>query len=197
MILTTLMHPMYDVDDESTVITLSDWYHAEATILRYIIGNVADSTLINGLSRYAGRSMSDLAVINVEQGKRYCMRLVSMSCDPNFLFSIDGHNRTVIEADGQLTDPLEVDQLQIFVGQRYSVVLVADQPTDNYWIRSLPDTANASFIGGTNSAILRYQGALQVELTTVNTTSANPLVETNLHALINPSAPGIPEYGAG
>ncbi|KAG1888709.1 laccase [Suillus subluteus] len=187
---------MYDVDDESTVITLSDWYHAEATVLRYIIGIVADSTLINGLGRYAGGPMSDLAVINVEQGKRYRMRLVSMSCDPNYLFSIDGHNMTVIEADGQATEPLEVDQLQIFAGQRYSVVLIADQPTDNYWVRSLPDTANASFVGGTNSAILRYQGAPQVEPTTVNTTSTNPLVETNLHALIDPAAPGIPEYGA-
>ncbi|KAG2035342.1 laccase [Suillus americanus] len=187
---------MYDVDDASTVITLSDWYHAEATVLRYIIGNVADSTLVNGLGRYAGGPMSDLAVINVEQGKRYRLRLVSMSCDPNFQFSIDGHNMTVIEADGQLTEPLQVDQLQIYAGQRYSVVLVADQPTDNYWVRNLPNTANASFVGGTNSAILRYTGAPLTEPTTVNTTSTNPLVETNLHALTNPAAPGIPEYGA-
>ncbi|KAG1841208.1 laccase [Suillus subluteus] len=153
------------------------WYHSHYSV-QYCDGNVADSTLINGLGRYAGGPMSYLAVINVEQGKRYYMRLVSMSCDPNFLFSIDGHNMTVIEADGQLTNPLEVDQLQ-----RVNVTL-------------LPDTANASFVGGTNSAILRYQGAPQVEPTTVNTTSTNPLVETNLHALINPSAPGVPEYGA-
>jgi iron transport multicopper oxidase len=139
--------------------------------------------------------MSDLAVISVEQGKRYRMRLISMSCDPNFQFSIDGHNMTIIEADGQATEPLVVDQLQIFAGQRYSVVLVADQPVENYWVRNLPNTANASFEGGTNSAILRYVGAPQVEPATVNATSTNPLQETNLHALINPGAPGIPGYG--
>ncbi|KAG2069767.1 laccase [Suillus decipiens] len=187
---------MYDVDDANTVITLSDWYHAEATVLRYVIGNVADSTLINGLGRYVGGPASDLAVISVEQGKRYRFRLVGMTCDSNFQFSIDGHSMTVIEADGQLTEPLVVDQLQILAGQRYSVVVAADQPVDNYWVRSLPDTANASFVGGTNSAILRYIGAPNVEPTTVNTTSTNPLEETNLHALINPAAPGIPEYGA-
>ncbi|KAG2069773.1 laccase [Suillus decipiens] len=187
---------MYNVDDANTVITLPDWYHAEAMVLRYVIGNVADSTLINGLGRYVGGPASDLAVISVEQGKRYRFCLVGMTCDSNFQFSIDGHSMMVIEADGQLTEPLVVDQLQILAGQRYSVVVAADQPVNNYWVRSLPDTANASFVGGTNSAILRYIGAPQVEPTTVNTTSTNPLEETNLHALINPAAPGIPEYGA-
>ncbi|KIK42100.1 multicopper oxidase [Suillus luteus UH-Slu-Lm8-n1] len=186
---------MYDVDDASTVITLSDWYHVVAPVLRHIIGTTANSSLINGRGRYAGGPMSDLAVINVEQGKRYRLRLVAMSCDPNFLFSIDGHNLTVIEADGQLTEPLVVDQLQIFAGQRYSVVLIADQRVDNFWMRSLPNLPNASYVGGTNSAILRYRGAPNVDPTTVNTPPENQLQETDLHALINPGAPGIPEYG--
>ncbi|KAG1732083.1 laccase [Suillus lakei] len=186
---------MYDVDDASTVITLSDWYHNTATVLRYVIGNNSTTSLINGLGRYAGGPISDLAVITVEQGKRYRMRLVSMACDPNFQFSIDGHNLTIIEADGELTEPLVVDQLQIFVAQRYSVVLVADKPVDNYWIRNLPNTANASYEGGRNSAILRYKGARKAEPTTVNIAPKSPLAETDLHALINPGAPGIPEYG--
>ncbi|KAG2035309.1 laccase [Suillus americanus] len=186
---------MYDVDDASTVITLSDWYHVVAPVLRHIIGTTANSSLINGLGRYAGGPMSELAVITVEQGKRYRMRLVSMSCDPNFYFSIDGHNLTIIEADGQLTEPLAVDELRIFAGQRYSVVLVADKPVDNYWVRSLPNLTHASFEGGMNSAILRYQGAPNADPTTVYTTPKNELKETNLHALINPGAPGIPEYG--
>jgi iron transport multicopper oxidase len=184
---------MYDVDDASTVITLADWYH---TVAPELIGTipVAQSMLINGLGRYAGGPESKLSVINVRQGKRYRLRLVQISCDSNVMFSIDGHNLTVIEADGQLTEPLVVDQLQIFVAQRYSVILVADQPVDNYWVRALPNTANASYDQGMNSAILRYKGAPEVDPTTVSTTT-NLLQETNLHALINPGAPGIPEYG--
>jgi iron transport multicopper oxidase len=123
------------------------------------------------------------------------MRLVAMSCDPSFTFSIDGHNFTIIEADGLPTEPLLVDQIQILAGQRYSVVLIADKPVDNYWIRSRPNFGNASFDGGMNSAILRYQGAPQVDPTTVNTPPQNQFVENNLHALINPGAPGIPGYG--
>ena len=52
----------------------------------------ANSTLFNGLGRYAGGPNSPLAVVNVSAGKRYRFRLISVSCDPNFIFSIDGHN---------------------------------------------------------------------------------------------------------
>ena len=51
-----------------------------------------NSVLINGLGRYSGGPNSPLAVINVSAGKRYRFRLVSISCDPNFIFSIGNHN---------------------------------------------------------------------------------------------------------
>ena len=164
-------------------------------MLNYIIGTSANSTLINGLGRYTGGPQSELAVINVEYGKRYRFRLVGMSCDSNFLFSIDGHNLTVIEADGILTEPVLVDSLQVLAGQRYSVILNATQPVGNYWIRALANTPGATFTGGLNSAILRYSGAASQDPTTNHSTSVMPLLEQNLHALINPGAPGIPEYG--
>ena len=164
-------------------------------MLNFIIGTNANSSLINGLGRYTGGPKSELAVINIEYGKRYRFRLVGMSCDPNFLFSIDGHNLTVIEADGRLTEPLLVDSLQVFAGQRYSVIMNATQPVDNYWIRALPNTPGSTFAGGLNSAILRYSGASSQDPTTNHSTSVMPLLEQNLHALINPGAPGIPEYG--
>jgi FtsP/CotA-like multicopper oxidase with cupredoxin domain len=164
-------------------------------VLNYIIGANANSTLINGLGRYAGGPTSELAVISVEYGKRYRFRLVGMSCDPNFMFSIDGHNLTVIEADGELTEPLLVDSLQVFAGQRYSVIMNATQPVGNYWIRALANTPGANFTGGLNSAILRYSGAPSGDPTTNNSKAVMPLLEQNLHALVNPGAPGIPEYG--
>ena len=39
---------------------------------------------------------------------------------------------TVIEADGVETEPVVVDSLVIFAGQRYSVVVEANQPVANY-----------------------------------------------------------------
>lgn len=46
-----------------------------------------------------------------------------MSCDPNYTFQIDGHNMTIIEADGVNHDALTVDEIQIFAGQRYSFIV--------------------------------------------------------------------------
>ena len=92
----------------------------------------SDAVLINGLGRYAGGDAVDLAVISVTQGKRYRFRLVSISCDPNFTFSIDNHNMTVIEVDGTESVPVTVDSLTIYSAQRFSVVVTMDQPVDNY-----------------------------------------------------------------
>ncbi|KAH9038809.1 laccase C [Lactarius pseudohatsudake] len=181
---------LYDVDDESTVITLADWYHYLSTNAPTV--PAPNSTLINGLGRYSGGPESDLAVISVTQGKRYRFRLVSISCDPNFTFSIDNHTMTVIEADGQSTEPLIVDSIQIFAGQRYSFVLNANQSVDNYWTRSLP--AGKDYSNFTNVAILRYDGAADANPTADPTTniptSSSPLVEHSLHPLSPAGVPG-------
>lgn len=50
----------------------------------------------------------------------YRFRLVSISCDPNFTFSIDGHQMTVIEAEGTNVQPVVVDSITIYVGTRGS-----------------------------------------------------------------------------
>nr|ACL93333.1 laccase [Rigidoporus microporus] len=184
---------LYDVDNESTVITLADWYHTLARLgARF---PTPDSTLINGLGRFAGGPASDLSVITVESGKRYRFRLVSISCDPNYTFSIDGHDMTIIEVNGINHDALSVDSIQIFAGQRYSFVLNANQAVGNYWIRANPNIGTRGFSGGINSAILRYVGADAVEPTTSQGTSTKPLVETNLHPSQNPGAVGSPTPG--
>lgn len=97
--------------------------------------------------------------------------------------------------DGDYVKPLVVDAIQIFAGQRYSFILDANQPVDNYWVLAIPNVGTISFAGGVNSAILRYAGAKVADPTTVKTLK-NPLVETNLHPLRNPAAPGIPSPGA-
>jgi FtsP/CotA-like multicopper oxidase with cupredoxin domain len=97
-----------------------------------------DSTLINGKGRYIGGPSVPLAVVNVRQHLRsvlqfdivpsekltcsnnnsYRLRIVSISCDPSFVFSIDGHQLTIIEVDGNNVQPLVVDSLEIFAGKQ-------------------------------------------------------------------------------
>lgn len=186
------LNDLYDVDDESTVIALSEWYHELAVDISGIAE--ADATLINGKGRYPGGPQVDLAVINVKQGKRYRFRLVSMSCEPNFTFSVDDHDLTVIEVEGTSTKPYTVNSIQILAGQRYSAVLHANQTVDSYWIRARPNfgnrNLNSTFEGGVNSAILRYSGAPIAEPTSQQQTHNISLVETELHPLVPSPAPG-------
>ncbi|KAJ3763226.1 laccase 1 [Lentinula raphanica] len=179
---------LYDEDDDSTIITLADWYHVPAPEAGAV--PIPDATLINGLGRSVnGPADAPLAVVSVVQGRRYRFRLVSISCDPNFLFSIDGHTFTVIEADGVNHLPVVADSIQIFAAQRYSFVLTANQTIDNYWIRANPNNVNSGFAGGINSAILRYSGAPVADPVTTQTIT-NTLQETSLVPLENPGAPG-------
>ncbi|CCO32976.1 Laccase-4 [Rhizoctonia solani AG-1 IB] len=99
------------------------------------------------------------------------------------------------EADGIPHEPLVVDSFQIYAGQRYSVIVEANQTVANYWVRAPMTVAGA----GTNSnldptnvfAVLHYEGAPNAEPTTEQGTAiGTALVEENLHALINPGAPG-------
>jgi len=179
----------YLIDDANTVITLADWYHTPAKSAGPV--PVPDATLINGRGRYAGGPTVPLTTINVIKGLKYRFRLVSVSCDPNYTFSIDGHSMTIIEVDGVNSQPLTVDSIQIFAGQRYSFVLNANQKIANYWIRANPNLGTQGFEGGVNSAILRYVGApLLQDPTSTQTPSTNPLLETSLRPLSNPGAPG-------
>ncbi|KAL1742758.1 laccase [Schizophyllum fasciatum] len=186
----------YEVDNDDTVITLSDWYHALAPTIQGV--GTPDSTLINGKGRYNGGPLTSLARVNVVRGLRYRLRIVSLSCDPSFTFAIHGHKLTVIEADGVNTQPLEVDSLEIFSGQRYSVVLHANRPIANYWIRANPSFGTVGFAGGINSAVLHYIGASSSEPAEVATEPAptSPLRETALRPLTRPGAPGVPQPGA-
>ncbi|KAF6749988.1 laccase 3 precursor [Ephemerocybe angulata] len=185
----------YNVDNEGTVITLADWYHAPGPTLDGTVPRPA-STLINGKGRYVGGPVTPLSVIAVRRNRKYRFRLVSISCNPAYTFSIDSHTLTIIEVDSINVQPLTVDSIQIFPGQRFSFVLETNQAVANYWVRANPSRGDAGFAGGLNSAILRYAGAPVADPTTSQEPNSNPMLEQNLHPLNNAAAPGPPPLGA-
>ncbi|PFH47099.1 multicopper oxidase [Amanita thiersii Skay4041] len=195
---------LYDIDDLSTIIQFGDWWHNASIpmLLGYQATGVvpiSDSGTVNGVGRYNGGPAVPWSVVNVVSGKRYRMRLINESARNVFTISIDKHRMTIIEADGVATQPLTVDVLEMLAGQRYSVVVKADQPVANYWL-------NAPFVGGVASrnpnqnatlsrAILRYKGAPIADPTTPMTsgpTDGVALVEANLRPLV-PETPPQPD----
>ncbi|KAG6816614.1 hypothetical protein H0H87_004620 [Tephrocybe sp. NHM501043] len=189
---------LYDVDNENTIWQVGDWWHN--TTIPLLAGYVAtgivpvsDSGTFNGVGRFQGGPEVPFFVQNVTPGKRYRFRIINQSARNVFTMSVDSHDLThfeppaIIEADGVATSPMVVNQIEILAGQRYSVVLNANQPVANYWI-------NAPFVGGDPSrnlnqnatlsrAILRYDGAPKADPATSMTLgplNPNALVEANL-----------------
>jgi iron transport multicopper oxidase len=196
---------LYDVDDESTIWQVGDWWHNSTLPLLagYVatgIVPVSDSGTFNGVGRFQTGPEVPFFVQHVEAGKRYRFRLINMSARNVFTMSVDSHDLTVIEADGEPTTPMIVNEVEILAGQRYSLILHANQPVANYWI-------NAPYVGGDatrnlnqnatlSRAILRYAGApAQDPITpmTLGPAIPNALVEANLRPLVamRPPAPDI------
>lgn len=73
---------------------------------------------------------------------------------------------------------------------------MANQPVGNYWIRSPPE-GETTFVDGIDSAILRYKGAKEIDPSTTHPKEPKVLLETQLHALIDPEAPGKPNKDGG
>ncbi|PKC01889.1 hypothetical protein RhiirA5_298009 [Rhizophagus irregularis] len=155
--------------DYEYVITLSDWHHrTTGEILPNFISPtytgkrpVPDSPLLSGRGRYN--------FYNVKKNKKYRFRIINSAADAFFIFSIDEHKLKLIESEGIYIKPTIIEKLPINVGQRYSVIVNADQPIGKYWIRATIDkrcvlinNATINFnssIDWNGLGILKYEGS--------------------------------------
>ncbi|CAG8702007.1 5320_t:CDS:2, partial [Cetraspora pellucida] len=159
--------PHGNLYDSEYVITLNEWYHNTTKDILAVkmaptyrgVNPVPDAVLISGYGQYdctvassKGKTCTSVtpATYVVQSGKRYRFRIINTSADSHFHFSIDNHQLSLIE--------------------RYSVVINATQPVGNYFIRASVTQAcqfkvNASTINYDSSinwnatGILRYEGA--------------------------------------
>ncbi|CAG8574332.1 2873_t:CDS:2 [Diversispora eburnea] len=202
---------------EDYLIMISDWYHSPSGPL--LVQRVApgykgfnpypDATLISGLGQYncsspaAGSHCNSNVTIptyNVQKGKKYRFRIINTSAYAFFTFSIDNHPLKVIEVEGtpvKDTDAAILNVIPITVAQRYSVILTADQPIANYYIRAsiidsclhnmTNDTINYnSSINHNATGILHYLGAGSNESTSTAYPITFPLCQDLNASAIRP-----------
>ncbi|KAI5864444.1 putative multicopper oxidase [Durotheca rogersii] len=132
----------YDVD--TGILFLNDWFHETTDTLWATTASTgglppAQNGLINGTNIYGdgGKRFET----TFAAGKRHRIRLVNGAIDTHFKFMIDGHKMKVIAADLVPIKPYETDVLSIAVGQRYDVIVEADQGGGDFWLRAYPDGA--------------------------------------------------------
>ncbi|KAL6959308.1 L-ascorbate oxidase [Sarracenia purpurea var. burkii] len=156
----------YDYDRS---IILNDWYHQstyeQATGLSsipFVWVQEPQSLLINGKGKFNCSTPSIVAdrcnatnpqcsdyVLTVVPGKTYRLRIGSLTALSALNFEIQDHNMTVVEADGHYVKPFVVQNLFIYSGETYSVLIKADQDSSiNYWISSKVVSRNSTTPNG-------------------------------------------------
>ncbi|KAI0188217.1 Cupredoxin [Xylaria flabelliformis] len=132
-------------DEDLGIIMLSDWDHSTVDEL-YTEAETSgpptlDTGLINGTNVYDDGGFR--FNVSFTSGTSYRMRLVNGAVDSHFKFSIDNHTMTVIAADLVPIEPYNATVLDIGMGQRYDIVVTADQASvaDDFWIRAIPQSA--------------------------------------------------------
>jgi FtsP/CotA-like multicopper oxidase with cupredoxin domain len=120
---------------------------------------VAGGMMSRDVPRYAallinGRPPEDPPALEITRGERVRLRLLNPGSGNTFRVAVAGHPMTVTHTDGRPVRPVEVDALLIGMGERYDVVIEANNP--GTWalvaasIRRGPAPARA---------VLRYQGS--------------------------------------
>ncbi|KAL2200169.1 multicopper oxidase-domain-containing protein [Corynascus similis CBS 632.67] len=106
--------------------------------------------------------------ITLTPGKKHLLRLINPSVDNSFTVSLVGHTFTVVATDLVPVTPTVRSTLFMGVGQRYDVIIEANQPVANYWFNA---TLEAGGNCGTSrnrypAAIFHYDGASTTALPT-------------------------------
>ncbi|XP_071848945.1 uncharacterized protein [Apostichopus japonicus] len=161
---------LYDVDDSSHILFLQDWMNItqSTNFLKYLfdIGeNKPDFLLINGQGKgppfYQGFDepfFTPRYVLYVERFRRYRLRLINNGFTACPLqVTIDSHELLLIAADGRPIQATSCDGIFMTSGERFDVVIHANQTIGNYWVRLLGLEYECSTCK--EFAILRYKGA--------------------------------------
>jgi L-ascorbate oxidase len=143
--------PPYRYDDER-VVFLGDYFNkTDQAIVAGLLANPfvwsgeANSLLVNGQTGTStnGGSSCAPAVFTVEPEKIYRFRFIGGTALSFITLAFEGHSDlSIIEADGEYTQPFSIPYLQVGSGERFSILLktksVAQLEADRkttYWIQ--------------------------------------------------------------
>jgi len=101
-----------------------------------------------------GRIFEATAPITVKKGERLRLRITNPSSSTFYTIRIGGHPLTITHSDGRPINPLKVDAVRIGMGERYDVLLNADNP--GLWL--IYNLQDGSPVGGKSLGVLSYNG---------------------------------------
>jgi len=100
-----------------------------------------------------GKTSDDPYQFTVQKGQKIRLRLINASASTVYRLALNGHRMTVMHTDGQAVDPVDVDTLRIGMGERYDVLITANNPGVWQLAAQVDGTKNLA------RALMRYQGS--------------------------------------
>ncbi|KAF2131518.1 multicopper oxidase [Dothidotthia symphoricarpi CBS 119687] len=179
-------------DEDLGVLPITDWYYPPVFTLNEVAQHSvrgpppADNLLVNGthINRNGG---GNYAKMTVTKNKKYRIRIINTSVDNYFSVSMHGHPFTVITSDFVPIKPFITDQLMIAIGQRYDVIINANQTSGNYWFQVAVGACGSNSIstaGVQLGAILHYSDAPDTQPTSTGVTLRTACVEESTKNLV-------------
>ncbi|KAJ9564295.1 hypothetical protein OSB04_000261 [Centaurea solstitialis] len=151
--------------DGEQVIVFGEWWHADVEdVVKQgnalgLPPNMSDAHTINGKpGPLFPCSEKHTFAMEVEQGKRYLLRIVNAALNDELFFAIAGHNMTVVEIDAVYTKPFTTNALLIAPGQTTNVIVSANQAPGRYFMAVRPfQDVPIPVDNKTATAILQYK----------------------------------------
>jgi iron transport multicopper oxidase len=109
--------------DAEYTLSFTDWYHEQHGVLMQDFLSIYNPQGAEPIPNSALVNHGQNTQLIFEAGKTYRLRLISMTAIAIFNFYIDDHKIQIIEVDGELVEPYEVDVVPLADSQRYSVIV--------------------------------------------------------------------------
>lgn len=176
-------------DEHLGALFLTDWSHETSfetwqNTQKNGLFPIIPNGLINGTNTFDCAVSTDPACLGTGKrfqmtfapGKKYRIGLVGTQADGYLRFTIDNHKLTVIANDLVPIVPYVTDSLVLGGGQRYDIIVEANQKVDNYWMRSIVEGCNIILNSNANNirGIVRYEGVTDTLSDPTTTQSSIP-----------------------
>lgn len=131
-------------DQEKVVVLADEWrdpdvcLKLEGAMAGNDVCSDIDYASIDGQVAWGDLQKPDLEhypypLVEVEAGTCYRLRIIMQASNAeNYIFSVAGHNMTLIALDGVPVNPLQITSINMRIGERADVILCADQSPGYY-----------------------------------------------------------------
>ncbi|XP_024983091.1 laccase-11-like isoform X1 [Cynara cardunculus var. scolymus] len=152
--------------DNEQVLVFGEWWHGDVEEIvkkgnaMGLPPNMSDAHTINGKpGPLFPCSEKHTFAMEVEQGKKYLLRIANAALNDELFFAVAGHNMTVVEIDAVYTKPFTTSAILIAPGQTTNVLVYANRAPGRYFMAVRPfQDVPIPVDNKTATAIFQYKG---------------------------------------